>query len=453
LWYTAFPLIPFLYLAFLSSWIWAPLVTRITRKTGRPPPSNSGEDANSKESRGWLVAVGGYISMGAFFGYYAYLHDSAYPLVGTDIYWRYVLPAERLLSSSSMVIAAGRERHALVAFAIALICKFLGLGVEASLRFAYVVLVLAFGGAVFLLVLVCSKNKALAAFSALITAVSPPAMAFIFTGTVAEWIALVIWIVTFALLGIHVTRNLRHESLYVVGLVGCSLAVLLVHPWTWLAMIAGLVSYPVITILRRLKESYRNAFLVLVVIMSNAIALMLSLFVLSKTLRVVNAFSALRNAISSTYLGIRSWDILVFFSRTWSQFLQPVVLILSVLGILILSRRRDRLSVIAIAWIIAASVTTVVAAPMYYDPSGIEAGPVGSIYRAMVLTPFQIPTAVALLFLRSRLKMAWTDQPGASRIAIEVVTGILLLAITNGSFRALFPLLTDPHNYPNPSAP
>ena len=95
LWYTAFPLIPRFYAAFLFSWIWAPLLTKILWK---PKPvavafNGPGRATNPIESRTWIVVMGCFVVLAAFLGYYPYFRDPAYPLVGVDIYWRNALPA------------------------------------------------------------------------------------------------------------------------------------------------------------------------------------------------------------------------------------------------------------------------------------------------------------------------------------------------------------------------
>lgn len=48
--------------------------------------------------------------------------------------------------------------------------------------------------------------------------------------------------------------------------------------------------------------------------------------------RVADAFSLVQESLGSKYFGLGSWEILVFFSQIWSQFLNPVTLGLSILG-------------------------------------------------------------------------------------------------------------------------
>ena len=94
------------------------------------------------------------------------------------------------------------------------------------------------------------------------------------------------------------------------------------------------------------------------------------------------------------------------------------------------------------------------AAPIGYNPLDVNRGET-QIFRALFLTPFQIPAAFGLLYVRSVLR-ARLGEDQASRWAkfvVEITLAIVFLAVLNGAFRALFPLLTDPHNYPNPLAP
>jgi len=457
LWYTAFPLIPFLYAAFLFSWIWAPFVTKMTRKSMRPSDGVMiSENISASHDKIWILATAGYILLAIFVGYYAYFHDPTYPLVGTDIYWRNALPAERVVSSASWLAAAARERHPLVVLGIAVVSSFLGLGVESLLRFAYVGLILAFGGAIFLMVLVGSGDRTLASFSALMATVSAPTAAGIYTGTVAEWVALIVWILSLALLAIKENRGLGGHALSTIGLGVGSVAVLFIHPWTWIAMMVGLIAYPFAAVMLRLKRVLHDVVSIMVVILFNGIALTLSLGVLSKTQgwRVAQAFSLIEKSLGSKYFGFGSWDIVVFFSQIWSQFLHPVLLVLSILGVVLLARRRDRFSAIVLTWLVAASITNMAAAPMGYNPLLPVRGET-QIFRAMFLTAFQIPAAAGLLLVKSAVEVGLAKLPRSrsTRVVVAMVIGVVFLATLNGAFRALFPLLTDPHNYPNPLAP
>ena len=204
------------------------------------------------------------------------------------------------------------------------------------------------------------------------------------------------------------------------------------------------------------RDAFRDVASVLVVVLLNVCALALSLQVLLKSQgwRLFEAFSEVQGAFGSKYFGLASWQIFVFFSQIWAQFLNPMFLVLSVLGALVLARRRNRFSAVVLAMIVAACATSLLAAPMGYDP--LEAGRGQTqLFRAMFLTPFQIPSAIAFLFVRSEIetRLPLAAHPRAARIVLWIVMGVILLPMINGAFRALFPLLTDAHNYPNPLAP
>jgi hypothetical protein len=451
-WYTAFLLIPFLYAAFLFSWIWAPLLAKIRWKSVASSNAN-GITGGLAEARIWLVVMTCFVLSAAFLGYYPYFHSPAYPLVGTDIYWRNALPAERVLSSASWLAAAAKERHPLVVLAIAVSSKFSGLEVESFLRFAYVGLILAFGLTIFVLVFTASRDKPLASVSALVSTVSVSTTGGMYTGTVAEWVALIVWILSLTSLAFG-SHNLRRQFVSFFGLTVGSLAVLFIHPWTWLAMIVGLIAYCVIVLVIRPTDMWlREIRPVLLVISFNAAGLALSMWALWKTQgwRAASAFSLVHDSLGSKYFGLGSWEILVFFSQIWSQFLNPVLLGLSILGVMVLARRRDRLWWIVLAWIVAACATNVLATPMGYNPLEANRGET-QIFRAMFLTPFQIPAAIGLVQLNLGLNRRM-GQSRSTRVAVGLVVTLLFLAIVNGAFRALFPLLSDPHNYPNPLAP
>jgi len=212
--------------------------------------------------------------------------------------------------------------------------------------------------------------------------------------------------------------------------------------------------YPVAVAAFGLKRTHRDLELILIVIILNAIALAIGLFILSgaQGWRIADAISLVGDlSLGSKYLGLGSWEILVFFSQIWSQFLTPAFLIPSILGLLVLVRRRDRLGAVVLSWLVAASIATAVAAPMRYDPLEVGRGQT-QIFRALFLTPFQIPSAFGLLFLKTMLstKLSRKEWSRMVSLAAVLVVAIVFLAILNGTFRALFPLLLDPHNHPNP---
>jgi hypothetical protein len=273
-----------------------------------------------------------------------------------------------------------------------------------------------------------------------------------YTGTIAEWIALIVWIMSLVFLAIA-GHNFRRQLISTCGLTIGSLAVLFIHPWTWAAMMVGLVAYLVIVLLVRRRSCLREIGPVLVAIFFNATGVALSLLILMKTQgwRLANALSLVQGSLRSNYFGLGSWEILVFFSQIWSQFLNPVLLGLAVLGAISLVRRHDRLSWIVLAWIIAGCATNVLAAPMGYNPLDVNRGET-QIFRAMFLTPFQIPAALGMLQLRSTLSRRM-GQSGRAVVVLWLFVAVLFLILVNGAVRALFPLLTDPHNYSNPMAP
>jgi len=456
LWYTAFPLVPFLYVAFLFSWIWAPLVARILPRSTSRAVNNTNEQPKNSEGRAWVLAIGGYVVLAALVGYYAYFQSASYPLVGTDIYWRNALPAERVLASNSWIAAAAKERHPVVVLGIAVLSSLSGLGVESLLRFAYVGLILAFGAAVLLFVLVASGDRVLASLCALMSTVTAPTTAGIYTGTIANWIAMIVWVLSLAYLVRIRRHSLRGFLVPTAGLCLGALAVLFIHPWTWLAVMVGLVAFPIMAVVFRLKGTLRDIGSVLTVVLLNAGALVIGLLILSRTQgwRVIEAFSLVQEGLTSKFFGLESWEIVVFFSQIWSRFLNPLLLVLSVLGVVILARRRDRFSAVVFAWLVAACATNLLAAPMGYDPLMMGRGET-QIFRAMFLTPFQIPSAIAFFFIGSTVeaRLTMTAHPRAARITLLMLMGVILLAMINGAFRALYPLLTDAHNYPNPLAP
>ena len=106
---------------------------------------------------------------------------------------------------------------------------------------------------------------------------------------------------------------------------------------------------------------------------------------------------------------------------------------------------------IVLAWLLVACATYLLAAPMGHNPLAIGRRET-QIFRAMFLTPFQIPSAIAFLYISSSVSSALpiTAHPRAAKIVLWLVLGVIFLTMINGAFRAISPLLTDAHDYPNP---
>jgi len=108
-----------------------------------------------------------------------------------------------------------------------------------------------------------------------------------------------------------------------------------------------------------LKGILRDIGTISIAILFNLVAVGLSLLLLWKVQgwRVADALSFVQHTLGSKYFGLGGWETVVFFSQIWSQFLNPVLLVLSILGILVLAQRRDRFAAIVFAWLIAACAT------------------------------------------------------------------------------------------------
>jgi hypothetical protein len=85
-----------------------------------------------------------------------------------------------------------------------------------------------------------------------------------------------------------------------------------------------------------------------------------------------------------------------------------------------------------------------------YNPLAANRGET-QIFRAMFLTPFQIPTALGLPHVKSPLDHG-VGRSGSAGAVVFLAIALLFSAILSGAFRALFSLPSDPHNYPNPLA-
>jgi len=216
-----------------------------------------------------------------------------------------------------------------------------------------------------------------------------------------------------------------------------------------MVMAAMLVFYSLTALVLGLKHALRDVCSILAAVLLNGIVIVFSFIYLSES-QGWRLTSALLFVQRNLTLELGIWQNIVLFTQAWSQFLHPVLLVLSVSGAFALTLRRDRLTAIMLGWLVASSIASVVAAPEGYPLLLGQART--HIYRALFLTPFPIAGAAGIMLLVSGLNSRLTSMGKSrdARVVIGIVIGVLLLAILNGALRAVSPLLTDPHNFPNP---
>jgi len=440
--YVAYGLLPLLYAGFLFSWAWVPLVrrlaykVRIFRSVSEAPSRSLGLPRGGASGHGWSSFLLDYrtfvvCAVALFIGYYPYFQNPPW-LVGTDAYWRYYDP---LLRMNAQGLAGGfaqalRERHPLplaLLYAEQLVLHITPFEV---VRYAPILLVLALA---FATCWFLGRKKEIQfvfvvfMFSALsvITAVG------IYSSIIANWMALVVWMLFFAYVAARAEEKIG--VLDAIALLSMSTLILMIHPWTWGLFAASVLVFVLATAIQERRKGLRAASMLIMVIVVDVVLAALSLTFLagSEGWRVAEALDLyavpLRNPTSLLFF----WDVLTRLTQVWAAFFSPMSLAVSILGVFYLyggnatpCRRR-----LILGWVFVSAIGSILVAPVGYDPSQPTRSE-SQIWRLLFLTPFQltVPFGVALIkgYLgSSHVSKESAESKGTSELFRGVSFGIL----------------------------
>jgi len=416
--YLAYPLLSVSYLAFLFSWIWVPILLLIVNKLRKTrfwegfarlllPAGRPSVDENGLPSRGTTVIwhkIGSRIMLlsslliGIFMAYYPYLHSPRW-LVGTDTYWRYLDPLQKIVESESSWVVALQERHP------AYLLILLGLKTITSassflvVKFMPMVSVLLLASATFWLVKVGLKNGYLASLASIFSVLSITTTEGIYTGILANWFTLILWILFFVFFLKALEKKVFQEKFtnaqlgYFSILTVLSLGIFFVHPWTWGVFLVVFICYVGLTVLRERSVGWKTGLVAMLILLLNVGSAILSVLLLPKIQgwRLVETFSMYEWPFQHYGSLLSFWDVLSFLVRVWSVFLSPLFFFLAVVGIVFVMSRRGAIENLIISWTAIASIGSILVAPMGYWPPIPK---FTELFRMLFVTPLQMPAAI-----------------------------------------------------------
>jgi hypothetical protein len=418
--YATYGLIPWLYLGFLFSWAWVPLAQRLlsSSKTFQdlfradgdrdesPPKSNASSDWTSilLDPRLYLV-----MAVAMFVGYYPYFQNPPW-LVGTDAYWRYFDPLMRMNLRGGLggFAEALAERHPVplaILYAAQLIFQGTAFGV---VRYTPIFLVATL--ALFAWIFLArgrSMNFGLLVF--LVSTLSVVTTVGFYSSILANWMALVCWMLFFAYVGFVSDVKLRTRDVLVLLIV--STAVLLLHPWTWGVFAAAVIIAAILTF--REQKLRRSAAILLLVISLTAVLALVSVTFLagSQGWREVDAIDLYTYVINNPSTVLFFWDAVKRLTEIWSPFFSSLYIAVSIIGVFAL--RASNLSTwrrnLIIGWLCISALGSILVAPIGFDPAR-PTETESQLWRLFFLTPF---------FLTAPFGIAWIAKiPGRFRSAL-----------------------------------
>ena len=446
--YAPYALLPWLYVAFLFSWAWVPLVHRLLQKIShiqRHPQAtitNQGLVLDRPLTKRLAAMLDPKllfaIVVAIFIGYYPYFRNPPW-LVGTDANWVYYGPLLRVNAKGVLggFLQALSERHP-VALAV-LYAAQLTFQTTAfqAVRFAPLGLI------VLLAVLMWwflarngTSNLGLIVF--LLSVFSVTTTVGLFSSILANWMALLVWVAFFAYTGFRGDEGFRIPDLIVLLMM--STLILFLHPWTWGVFAASVLLAAIAALLEERRKGLRGAAMLISVLVVDLALAVLSLTLLngSQGWRLLDAVRLYVFVINKPSSLLFFWDALNRLIQVWAAFFSPLYLAISILGVICLTfgsvtpwRRR-----LILAWVCASAVGSVLVAPIGFNPAQPARGE-SQLWRLFFLTPFQVtaPFGIAWLsqlphrFLKIGVKHnvenSWTI-PRAIWLAALITIGVLL---------------------------
>jgi hypothetical protein len=418
--YVSYSLLPWLYVAFLFSWAWVPLGQRLIRsKFSKETQKGAGTvvEFGSSQTSHWSSKLLDprfvlALAVAAFIGYYPYFQNPPW-VVGTDARLYYLGPLMRMNAQgpSGGFLQALSEWHPAV---VALMYS-VQLAVHSTafdvVRLTPLFLVITLGLASWWFL---GRNKS-TGFGLLIFVLSVLSMTTtigFYSSILANWMALVVWVLFFAYVSFRADRGFR--IIDAVVLLALSTLILFLHPWTWGVFAASILIVAILTLIEEKRKGLRGAMTLVSVIVIDLVVTGLSLVLLGEMegRGVADALFYYTFVILNPASVLVFWDTLTRLTQVWAPFFSPLSLAVSIIGVFYLAQSTGWRRRLIFAWLFVSCVGSILIAPVGFDPAN-SAGSESQLWRLLFLTPFQLaaPFGVAWLTqLPSRLRVEATDS-------------------------------------------
>ncbi|MCJ7456847.1 hypothetical protein MUP07_08910, partial [Candidatus Bathyarchaeota archaeon] len=212
-----------------------------------------------------------------------------------------------------------------------------------------------------------------------------------FSSIIANWMALVVWMVFFAYTAFRLDERFR--VLDAVVLLLMSTLILLIHPWTWGVFAASVALFAFVTLFQERRKGVRAAALLLSIIAIDAFLALAGLAVLGENQGwiVAETLGLFMTVVRNPASVLVFWSALTRLTQVWAAFFSPVSIVVSIIGVFCLqkanlSQWRRRL---ILCWLCASAIGSILAAPLGLDPSNPTRSE-SHLWRMLFLTPFQL---------------------------------------------------------------
>jgi hypothetical protein len=481
-------LFPALFLATWLSPIWAFAALKVyslAKSKYKPTPSGISENSLIRQINLGLddfILVLVLLLICIMVGFYPYLRDPSW-LVGTDAYWRYRDPLQRIVNSSNVLVAASGERHGLYLLILYGFICVTGLFPFDIVKASPIILAASLSVLTYLTVARFRYNRTEGFFAGFLSATTFPATLGIFESVDANWFALSVGLVTLCILislGLSSRRALWKALLATL----CGMVLLILHPWTWgivalSALVAGLVFLA--------RKNWKMSAASVTVFFSGLVSGVLFFVTGSETekARLIETVIDFEGPLNAPSLVEHPFGVIYDALRIWAPFLNPLLMVLSVAGVVMLIRERSSsYKILMLSWMAIAGVGTFFAVTLgseiwriwYVQPLWIlgATGTRGLLqwanstsngrasHRIAARTTliigiaglavfFLYPIVGSIVFYVAALSIVVLHLGGQNANAKTILASALILFILvfflDHALRSLYPLFLNPHNY------
>jgi hypothetical protein len=418
-----------------------------------------------------------------FVGFYVYLHDPPW-LVGTDAYWRYSDPLQRVMNSGNVLVAASDELHGLYLLILYGIHALTGMSPFNLVKASPMVLATLLSLLTYFGVAKYRKDRTEGFFAALFSATTLPTTAGVFGSIDANWLALTASLVTVFILVSLASSSQNAAKAILVTL--CGIFLLILHPWTWVVVALFLISAGFAFAIKREWKMVGASWIV--PFSGLASGILVFVFVLGGSTVIgglTTATQILASPLSEQSLLLRPFDVIGGAMNLWASFLNPLLMILVMVGVLSLVRENgSSYKIYLLSWMLITGLGTFFGVTLqteiwriwYVQPLWLLGGVgVSSLLgtrdpsNPSIALGFEAGKTAAIIFIAGLAVFLLEPMMGASVFYVAAVSPVLsnvgrrrgnvqtVLAATlilfvcvfflNHALRSLYPLMLNPHNF------
>ncbi len=483
-WSSLFPAI------FLVTWlspIWAFIVVRLYRMANRRKPVGS-QISERPQVRQIKLGLDDFILLLALIlicvviGFYPYFHDPSW-LVGTDAYWRYKDPLDRVAGSPNVLAAASNERHGLYLLILYGLMYVTGLSPFDMVKVSPMILAALLSALTYVAVTRFRGSRTEGFFAGFLSATTFPTTLGIFASIHANWFTLSVGLVALSIL-ISLGQTSRRALWKALLATLCGIVLLILHPWTWgivalSALVAGLVFL--------VKKNWKMFGASLTVFLSGLVSGALVFVSGSDTerARLIETVSNFTAPLTAPSLIEHPFGVIYDAFRVWSPMLNPLLMAFAIVGVMLLVRERaSNYKVFVLSWMAVAGIGTFFAVTLnteiwriwYLQPlwllgatgirgllqvgNSIWGGEASYLFVARTALIIGIagiavflldPVVGSVIFYVAALSIVLIHLGGQRASTKTVLASAFILFVLvfflNHALRSLYPLILDPHNY------